>query len=72
MAKTATKVDTNGDGETDDKAFRLSITLDPSLRRHMRIAAALADKTVGEWAADILERYADKAAKIAEEADAEG
>jgi hypothetical protein len=60
-----TKVETNGDAPeedvTEDKAFRLSITLDPSLRRNIRIAAAYADKTPGEWAAAVLSRAADKA-----------
>lgn len=61
---TKTKASDNGDVDVeavDDKAFRLSITLDPSLRRHIRIASAIADKTVGEWAAAILTRAADKA-----------
>ena len=45
----------------DDGKFRLSISLEPSLRRNIRIAAAYADMTVGEWASNILERYANKA-----------
>jgi len=63
-AKAKEVVETNGDDpteEVDEKAFRLSITLDPSLRRNIRIAAAYADKTPGEWAATVLSRAADKA-----------
>jgi hypothetical protein len=53
----ADEVETNG----RDYGYRLSITIEPSARRNMRIAAALNDKSVGEWAAMILERAADKA-----------
>lgn len=59
MAKA--KVIEETDETNGDKGYRLSITIDPSARRNMRIAAALHDKTVGEWAATILERAADKA-----------
>lgn len=48
------------DVETND-SYRVSITIDPSIRRNMRIAAAYADQTVGEWAAGILERAAEAA-----------
>ena len=48
------------------KNLRLSITVDPSLRRHIRIAAALADMDVGEWCAKVLERYATKAVEQSE------
>ena len=51
---------TNGD-DTEVDTFRLSITLDPSLRKKIRIAAAVQDMTVGEWASNVLERAADKA-----------
>lgn len=44
----------------EDKGLRLSITIDPSLRKNMRIAAAINDSTVGEWAAEILEKAASK------------
>lgn len=51
----------NGNGNKD--VTRISISVDPALRRNMRIAAAISDMTVGEWAQEILERYATKAAK---------
>jgi hypothetical protein len=55
-------VETNGDGGSE-KGMRVSITIDPSLRRHMRIAAALNDMTVGEWAVATLTRAANKASE---------
>jgi hypothetical protein len=55
MAPTATE-------ETDEK-IRISITIDPSLRRNMRIAAAHADMEIGEWASAVLKQAAIKAVK---------
>ena len=49
-------------GEVEDKGTRVSITIDPSLRRNMRIAAAYADMTIGEWAVEVLRRASEKAA----------
>lgn len=49
-----------GDGD-EDKGYRLSITIDPSIRKDMRLAAAIQDMSIGEWAAKILENAADKA-----------
>lgn len=50
------------DGEVErDKGWRLSITIDPSIRKDLRIAAAYADMSIGEWAAEILENAAKKA-----------
>lgn len=61
MARTArTATETNGDGETTADSFRISITIDPSLRRKLRLAAAIADMTVGEWCSATLEKFADK------------
>lgn len=62
MARTET---TNGDGVEEGEAtrpdtFRLSITIDPSIRRKLRLAAAIADLSIGEWCAATLERAADK------------
>jgi hypothetical protein len=51
------KDDENGEGEQ----MRISITIDPSLRKKMRIAAAVQDLTVGEWSVAVLTRAADKA-----------
>jgi hypothetical protein len=48
-------------GDVEDNGYRLSITIDPSIRRKMRLAAALHDKTIGEWASSVLENAADKA-----------
>lgn len=56
MARTS-----NGNGDGDDGNARMSITVDPSLRRKIRLAAALNDESIGEWCARILETYADKA-----------
>lgn len=57
MAKSDPKEE-NGNGRKP--ADRISITIDPSLRKNMRIAAAVNDLTVGEWATKVLERAADK------------
>lgn len=46
--------------ESTADVFRLSITLDPRHRRDIRIAAAMADKTTGEWATEVLTRAADR------------
>jgi hypothetical protein len=54
----AVKKESNGDV---DGGYRLSITIDPSIRRKMRLAAAVHDKTIGEWASSVLENAADKA-----------
>lgn len=35
---------------------RISFTVDPTLKRNMRIASAYDDKEVGEWAVGVLER----------------
>lgn len=45
----------------DDGSFRMSVTIDQSQRRNIRIAAAFADMSVGEWAAAVLTKMADKA-----------
>lgn len=50
---------TNGDAE--EKVLRISVTVDPSVRRLIRIAAAVNDMEPGEWAASILEKAATKA-----------
>lgn len=50
-------IETNGAKDV----YRMSITVDQSTRRHIRIAAALADMEVGEWACAVLERAATKA-----------
>lgn len=57
MARTTS----NGDEDVEQAGFRISLTIEPSLRKKMRIAAAIHDMTVGEWAAAVLERAADKA-----------
>lgn len=53
-------VSTNGDAD-EDKGTRISITIDPSLRRNMRIAAAFADMSIGDWAVEVLKRASEKA-----------
>jgi predicted HicB family RNase H-like nuclease len=55
----APRKDANGDGE--DGGYRLSLTIEPSIRRKIRLAAAVHDMTMGEWASEVLERAADKA-----------
>jgi len=45
----------------DEGGYRLSISIDPSIRRKLRIAAAVHDMTIGEWAAAVLEKAAEKA-----------
>lgn len=57
----APRKEENGDAEVDDKGYRLSITIDPSIRRKMRLAAAIHDLSIGEWSAKVLENAADKA-----------
>jgi hypothetical protein len=44
----------------EEEKIRVSITIDPPLRRKMRIAAAYADMEVGEWAAEVLKAAAIK------------
>ncbi len=39
---------------------RLSISISTEMQRNIRIAAALADMTVGEWATAILDKASDK------------
>lgn len=48
----------NGNG--DDAGYRLSISIEPSIRRKLRLAAAVHDMSIGEWASGVLERAADK------------
>jgi hypothetical protein len=55
----AVKKEENGDGV--DGGYRLSITIEPSIRRKLRLAAAVHDMSIGEWASEVLERAADKA-----------
>jgi predicted HicB family RNase H-like nuclease len=57
----APRKEANGDVEEAESGYRLSITIDPSIRRKMRLAAALHDKSIGEWASSVLENAADKA-----------
>jgi predicted HicB family RNase H-like nuclease len=52
---------TNGDDDTVDTGYRLSITIDPSIRKKLRIAAAVHDMSIGEWCSAVLEKAADKA-----------
>ena len=47
--------------EDKDNGYRLSITMEPSLRKKLRIVAALHDKSIGEYAVIVLEAAADKA-----------
>jgi hypothetical protein len=56
----AVKKEANGDG-VEDSGYRLSITIEPSIRRKLRLAAAVHDMSIGEWASEVLERAADKA-----------
>jgi len=51
----------NGDEDGDDKGYRLSITIEPSIRRKLRLAAAVHDLSIGDWASKVLENAADKA-----------
>jgi hypothetical protein len=53
MAKSVTK-DVEG-------PIRISISVEPKMRKNMRIAAAHSDQSVGEWATKILARAAAKA-----------
>lgn len=53
--------ESTSNGSDRKKVDRISISIDPSLRRKMRIAAAFSDKEVGEWAQLVLARAADKA-----------
>jgi len=51
-------------GEPDEATngvVRISISVDQSTRRAMRVAAAHADMTVGEWSVKVLEAAANKA-----------
>ena len=49
------------DNEEEKAPYRLSISIEPDLRRNMRIAAAHADMTIGEWATKVLGLAAEKA-----------
>jgi predicted HicB family RNase H-like nuclease len=55
------KEQSDGENEENGSGYRISLTIDPSLRKQMRLAAALHDKSIGEWAAAVLEKAADKA-----------
>jgi hypothetical protein len=55
----APRKDANGDG--DDTGYRLSITIEPTIRKKLRLAAAVHDMNIGEWASKVLENAADKA-----------
>lgn len=61
MARAAAKPVEEAEEDETNGNFRLSISLDPALRRNIRIAAAYHDLTVGEWASRVLQRAADKA-----------
>ena len=63
MAERKAKTD---DVEVVEEAapIRISVSIDPSLRKNMRIAAAHADLTVGEWATKVLTLAAQKATGI--------
>jgi hypothetical protein len=56
--KTEPTVETNGD---DEDVTRISITIDPALRRKLRIASAFADLTPGEFAVKVINAAADRA-----------
>ena len=43
-----------------EDTVRLSITIDKSLRRLVRIAAAYRDMEISEWCAEVLRREAEK------------
>lgn len=60
MARTTTtpKVEDNGN---DDEVTRISITIDPALRRKLRIASAFADLSPGEFAVKVIDAAADRA-----------
>jgi len=62
MAKAEATV-TAVDEPVVDEKIRISVTIDPSLRRNMRIAAAHADMEVGEWATTVLRQAAIKAVR---------
>ena len=47
----------------DGVPIRISISVDPSLRRLIRIAAAHADMSVGEWITDVIRREAERTVK---------
>jgi len=49
----------------DEVQTRISFSLDPSTRRAIRIAAAVNDQEVGEWAVQVLERAANEQVKAA-------
>lgn len=57
------KKNSNGDEDEGgrDYGYRISITIDPSIRRKLRLAAALHDMSIGEWSSAVLEKAADKA-----------
>lgn len=47
--------------ESKGEVVRLSISIDPAIRKMVRIAAAYADMEIGEWASKILREAAEKA-----------
>lgn len=62
MATTRTKAAEAEEDTTEENGkYRLSISLDTSLRRNIRIAAAYNDMEVGEWCARVLGIMAEKA-----------
>lgn len=61
MAKANDDESTNGRKDV----YRMSVTIDPSVRKRIRIAAAINDLEVGEWAADVLNKAAAQQLKEA-------
>lgn len=57
--KAAAKTEENGN-DVEEGVTRISITIDTSLRRKLRIAAAVKDMSPGEFAVWVIEQYADK------------
>ncbi len=53
----------NGDAKAAVR--RVSITVDPELRKQMRIAAAINDMDIGEWAVKVLTRAVERATEEA-------
>jgi uncharacterized protein (DUF1778 family) len=62
MAKAEATV-TAVDEPVVDEKIRISITIDPSLRRNIRIAAAHADREIGDWCVEVLKQAALRAIK---------
>lgn len=57
----------NGDGGERKDVYRMSVSVDPSIRKKIRIAAAVNDMEVGEWAAMVLNKASATALKEAQE-----